>query len=456
MKSKNLWILLATVIALVSYAVWDYKKDAKNEEVKEQSKTLTAGDESKVTELRIKSNSIDIKIKKESDLWQITEPIQALADSAIVQEYLKGIFTEKSIQTLEKDQDLKNFGLDKPLGTIELTHDGKLKQYQVGSIKAYNGDVYLLVDNQQPIYLASSTWALKLEKKLFDFREKRMFLKSSSLIDRITVESLGKKFEIVKKQADGKDIWQFSDNRYKIDQNNIRNVVGIFNSPEIKEFVAEGKSYQSDKAKLKLGPELSKVTVFYPEGKVLYKLYKSKNDDFFIDVPEQNQVYKIGQNFDTHYTLTQDKPHPYRDNAEPFSFAKDQVKEVRLYLDKVDYVFKKENNDWVWKNSQPNLNFNSKKIEDWINLLSAFAATRFIDTKSFVLTPKKPIKLEFFNEKSELLVSYVFSDKTKQKINNEEIDVVPVKASLVSDVFYIRGSQLDDLKFNEAIQGKTQ
>lgn len=454
MKQKNLWILLTLVVALVSYAIWDYKKDVKAEETKEQAKTLTIGDINQITELSIKTKDLNLKLKKEEGSWQIYEPILYTADSAVVEEFLKGILNEKSIETLEKDQDLKNFGLDQPLGTIEIKLNGNLKQYQVGSIKSYNGDVYLIIDNLQPIYLASSTWSLKLEKKLFDFREKRIFSKSSNLIDKIVIDSKGRKEELLKKQIDGKDLWQLSNNQYKIDQNTFRNVMGVFNSPEVKEFVAEGSSYNTDKAKLGLDTLLSQLTVFYPEGKASYRLYQNKNKDYFLDDLDKKRIYKVSENFNTYFTLT--STHPYRDMAEPFNFAKDQIKEIRLYLDRIEYVFIKKDNKWLWKNEQPNMTYDDTKTDVFVNLLSAFTATKFSDSKSFIQTPKKPQKLEFFNDKSELLASYIFSEKSKQKVNSEEVELVPVKSSLSSEVFYIRSSQLDDLKLNEVVKAKTQ
>src|SRR3954452_24753929 len=141
---SGLVALLVVAGGIGGVALWTGKDEAKKAEVKEKGEKLFDFDKAHARMLRLtKGGQLVAQVEKGDKGWQLTKPVQAAADDAIVEPLLTALSNLKEKKALQGEKDLKRFGLDKPAMEISLKlDDGKEQALQLGDENPFDYTLY--------------------------------------------------------------------------------------------------------------------------------------------------------------------------------------------------------------------------------------------------------------------------------------------------------------------------
>lgn len=344
MKRKNLAVFAIFVSLVVGYAGYDYWSTQRDEKRSSEQRLLLTANPDQVQKVALHMNGKDIELERQAEGWKMTKPVQDAGNAVVIDQYIEGIATEKSQNTVaEGDKlDLAAFGLDHPKGVIELgLNSGQTVRFTIGQMKNYQGDAYLRKDDEAKVMIVSSTWFSKVEKTAGDFRDKRLMRRSNATTEKIFYEKGTEKFQLIKK--DGQ--WQaVGHSDWKLDQNKVRELLAQLNSTEALEFIAEGDAKPAELKKWQLDPPQFRLQV---ESSADSKLkpwtagFAAGPDKVFrVHVSEPNQVLKIAPSeLGKFQILTLDS---FRDRSEPFQFDHSKVKKVDIKLGEKTFNLKSD------------------------------------------------------------------------------------------------------------------
>jgi len=197
---------LKTLIAVVVLAaVWGGVTLYNRRQSKEQPKTAPAKAPEKLTTLA-KDHVQQITIKpKDGDTfvlskgsgsggqtgWAITSPLKVAADQSGVSTFLDNLTGATIDQVIDpQPANLKDFGLDAPTTTIELTSDSD-QQFKLllGDETPASDGLYAQVAGNPQVIMLASYLKNSLEKKMFDLRDRRGLTLDMDKVQRIDVSS---------------------------------------------------------------------------------------------------------------------------------------------------------------------------------------------------------------------------------------------------------------------------
>ena len=128
MRWQTTAVLAAILIVLGAfYYVYEIRLGPEREKVESRKGRVFTLEPADVTELELKRADSTVKLKRESDGWQIQAPVNARGDRGAVDETVTSVVTARMDREIEADpKALGDYGLDKPAAEITLRlKDGK-------------------------------------------------------------------------------------------------------------------------------------------------------------------------------------------------------------------------------------------------------------------------------------------------------------------------------------------
>ena len=158
--------IIGIVGALLVFTIFDYKRSTKQNEQKERAKNILHFSSDLLVKAEVESNTKSaIVLEKKDGKWNIVAPIADAADQQAVSSLLLSLTSEKAVETVSdvENADLRAFGLNEPVNRLKvITVDGKSQILKIGSIKAYDGNLYAQSEGEKPVLLISSNWQAHL------------------------------------------------------------------------------------------------------------------------------------------------------------------------------------------------------------------------------------------------------------------------------------------------------
>lgn len=167
-----------------------------------------------VKEVAIKKPDLELAMAKKDSDWNITKPAELKADSTEVSDFLKKV-EELEVRewVVEKADDLKKYGLDKPAAELTLTlKDDKGAQTLLVGSKLKEGDKCYLKRGDQDVILTASTGEF-YDKALagpLAFRNRQVLEFSKSNVKKLTVEREGKTFACQPAKEGSDEKWELT------------------------------------------------------------------------------------------------------------------------------------------------------------------------------------------------------------------------------------------------------
>jgi len=206
MKKKYLNTLIALAVLAALWGAFAYVGRKK---AGETAKSKTAPEQKILPVARGHITSFTLKPRdgkaitciRQGKAWLITEPSKLAADSSTVDGFLNSLADASADEVVdEHPASLKEFGLDPPEETIDITTDAKPSDFtlQIGSATPTNQGLYAQVGGQERVIMLASYMKDSLEKSLFDLRDKRIVTLTSGQIEHIAVTSKKGSYTLVK------------------------------------------------------------------------------------------------------------------------------------------------------------------------------------------------------------------------------------------------------------------
>jgi len=248
------------------FTIAEYHKTSLDKTLNDlRDKRLLTVSPDKVSRLEIAGKNGEIEFGHNQDEWQILKPKPMRADRFAVSELVRKL-TDVRMDLSSSDKAATEsdsaFAKATPLATVKLTDESSTQQLQIRKAK----DVYYA--KSSPVdgaYKVDSSLADSLNKKVDDFRNKKLFDFGYSDPDKLQIHTSAKAYSLMR---GGQDWW---DNGKKMDPDSVRSLISTLRDLSAEKFVDSGFS----------SPEID-ATVTSDYGKRVERVQISKSGANYI------------------------------------------------------------------------------------------------------------------------------------------------------------------------------
>lgn len=325
----KLIIFALLTIGLTAYVyIYEYKGAIQNE--KESNRKILQYDVDQISYFQLIKPEGKIGFQKSETGWRLLEPILENADNDRVSEFLTSVGQEiplavvKATDTSFTEQELSEYGLDKPALTMNFKNNaGVTQKIMVGSLKNFEGQSYVYSDGEKKVWVGSANWFARSQERLIDYRDKRIFRDSLAQVTQISLHTLQDHIELKREQ----NKWVSKQNSYELDQSMVRDILKKIGDTQIEDYVFEGEPSQSLLKETEMDKATVTVELQTDKGPWLAKLNtKKENGGLYLLSDRPTYLAKVSPLiWETVATLTLDG---LRDRSSAFSFAAEEVKKI--------------------------------------------------------------------------------------------------------------------------------
>lgn len=248
MKLKGRGILVLAFLLFGGFAVYDYFRDQKKEQKATEDSRLMALNFEQIDSFEIQKGAKKIALKRSVSGWELTEPIQDLADNEVVEDFVKNLVPERIIDVAREgaDVDWSLYGLDKPEGQITLkATTGESNIFVISERKNFEQNTFARRNQENRVLVVNSNWQTRVGKEVMDFRDRRVLRHKIASVDVISLKNEKGLLEL--HRADGK--WKSAGKKgLSLDQNKVRDLLTTIADSKVSE-IYESKSEKIPKLK---------------------------------------------------------------------------------------------------------------------------------------------------------------------------------------------------------------
>lgn len=166
-----------------------------------RDKRLTDFSAEKVQSASVKTKELDLEFRKENDVWKMVKPLQSPASDAEVSSLLSSLESLRAERFIDDPaEDLKQYGLEEPFASIELVLEKGLRQrFNIGKTEE---ETYCRVEGSPTIATIGDTLDSSLEKKMEDWREKKVLVFNRFDTEELTAKIGGTQYSFKKGESD--------------------------------------------------------------------------------------------------------------------------------------------------------------------------------------------------------------------------------------------------------------
>lgn len=385
-------------------------------------------------------------LEKKSEGWFLKAPIQELADQEAVQRFLDSVTDEKASEVLGLGvaPDWSKFGLQKPKGTVTLKdNSGKTTKIDVSNRKNFEDGSYLRRNEETKVLVGSSAWHTQIDRKIFEFREKRLLRLTANQIEKLNLNTKEEQIDLSYKEGqwtlDQKPSW-------KLDQTRVQELINSLTGSVITDYLKEGQVLPDDRKKFNVDRPLTTVKLLLKDNKNWSARFGSlKNQAYPVESLEPPMIVNVAA-FDGE-KIVEAKASDLRDKTTPFEFNKADVQKIELKLS--DQMIELEKSDKDWKVSRSKgAEFDPNKTSGLIDKIRALKVSEFLESNAGLNGPiKKTLLLK--DSSGKLLMELGLGSSQKKKIKGSDRIFYTAQSSLVSELVVIEESRVKDLGLDE-------
>ncbi|MGE5087021.1 MAG: DUF4340 domain-containing protein [Bacillota bacterium] len=272
MKIKGRGLLVIALLIFGGYAVYDYMKEQKAEQLKtEQSRLLTINFD-QVDSIEISRPSDVILLKRTLDGWNLESPVKDQADNTAADDLVKMAASEKILDVAKEGNDIDwaMYGLDKPMGTITFKNSaGQTNSFQIGSKSNFENNPFARRDKEQRVLVVNSSWLTRVQNASIEYRDRRFFRHKMASIDELKLKNKKGLLEIARKEGQWSSV---APKNVSLDQQKVRELIRGISNAKAAQFV-EGQLPKASSLfvlDLKLDGKSWSAQVVQAESKKIY------------------------------------------------------------------------------------------------------------------------------------------------------------------------------------------
>jgi hypothetical protein len=249
------------------FTIASYNKSSVDKSAEDlRDKRLLTADLDKASQIQVSAPKQDVTFARNKDEWQILKPGPWRADSFAVDELVQTLKDAKMDTAPSADDAKKNaaaFNSGKPVATVKVSVPAGTQTLQLRKDK----DAYYAKSSAvEGIYKVSGTLASGLDKKVDDFRNKKLFDFGYETPDKIEIQDGGKSYYL----THGGEDWWGPDGK-KLDSSSAEDVLGKIRDLAADKFPDSG-----------FGTPSIQITVISKNNKVTEKVLFAKSGDTYI------------------------------------------------------------------------------------------------------------------------------------------------------------------------------
>jgi hypothetical protein len=219
-------------------------------------------DNTEIGSIKIKSTKRDYEFKVEDGMWKAVKPYKASLANSLVGELLinlRGIKAQNIINpTSDKPLQMSKYGLDKPIGTLEIgfrVNDKKPIVIQFGSVDAGKGLDNMSVSAFDAVFTVDESNLGKLFKDVETFRENNPFSFSKDFVEEVVISMADKESVIITKSKDENGAtWLVNSNKGEVAF--VENLLQEISQAKAENYILESLNFGFDKPALKIAVKL--------------------------------------------------------------------------------------------------------------------------------------------------------------------------------------------------------
>lgn len=162
-------LFILCVAAYVGIRIYNQKQSEK-EEAKEAAEKITLTDlkSDDITAFSYQYEDQTLEFVKEEDTWYYNKDKTILIDSSKITSMLSGILSVEATDKITDYDSLSDYGLDNPSNTITVTTADGTTTLKAGSENTMLSEYYLMKDEDQTVYLSSTSVGASFAKSVED------------------------------------------------------------------------------------------------------------------------------------------------------------------------------------------------------------------------------------------------------------------------------------------------
>jgi hypothetical protein len=402
------------------------KKDIDKKAEEFRDKKLTDLATAQVRRIALKTPAGEMELEKRNEHWDIVKPLRARADDEKVGDLIAQITTARIQQFVADDHgDLRPYGLAEPRGSITLfSQEGRKDQkveiadsikvfgqedkgqmLQIGSVPEKEKDqVYVRFVPRRAVYTLPKKIEPALNAKPADLRDYHLVRIDTNVLDRITIDVLGKGKTVLARK-DGR--WTIaSRNNAPADSGAVRRLIDTLQNERVTKFVEDVASnlpkYGLDKPRLQLtfssfASENTAETKAGEEPFATLAFGKEDGDSVYARLTDEPFVVAAHRGL-----VDQISADPLQwQELSIFRFKPDEIHRLSITTDKELSLERGENNQWHWLKGAGEID--RTNMQSLLTTLSSLHAVRW-------LGPTKP---QDGLEKPQLTLAFTTSPDNK-------------------------------------------
>jgi hypothetical protein len=237
MKTRNLIVLAAVVLAVGAYILFYERHQPTTEEARERAdKVFPALERDAVEWLQIRNSHGDFRITREGDGWRLTEPIDFPASTSTVNSLLSSLVNLREERRLDVTEvEPASYGLDEPELRVSMgTGDGELFELAVGDETPLGSNRAVQRGQDASILLTPGWFVTDLDKELDDWRSRDVVDITADDLASVQVVAGSDRIQAVR---DGND-WRLLEPVADLaDRDHLQSLISNLSSLRIEEFI---------------------------------------------------------------------------------------------------------------------------------------------------------------------------------------------------------------------------
>ena len=262
------------------------------------------------------------------------------ADQSSVSTFLSSLTTATVEEVVDPHpSSLKDFGLDPPAETVEVSADAKPQKLALllGEETPTGGGLYAQVAGDPRLVTLATYLKSSLEKTSFDFRDKHALTLDVDQIQQIDVESKGKRFQLIKNPE---GVWDLVlPPPVRASRLNVNQIVGELRDLSMQTIVSEDKKKASEYG---FGSPLLSVKLSSPQGSQTIALGHKDGERYDAINSALPSIFTLDAHF---LTVYQKDPSEMRDK-DLFSWSVFDVKRLEIDTPKGHWAFEQDKDKW--------------------------------------------------------------------------------------------------------------
>jgi hypothetical protein len=347
-----------------------------------RDKKLTDLTTAQVTRVLLKTAVGEMELTRKADHWEIVKPLRARGDDQKVGDLLAQVTTASILQFVAEDRgDLHPYGLAEPRGSITLfTADDKTGQMlQIGSVPEKEKDqVYVRFAARNAVYTLPKKIEEVLGTKPSDLRDRHLVRIDMDILDRVTIDAVGKGKTILARQAES---WTIaSRNNQPANSAEVTRLLDLLKNEQVTKFVEDVASdlpkYGLDKPQLQVtfSSFASENTAETQAGEHPFATIafgKAEGESIYARLGDEPFVVAVRRALLDNIFVD---PLQWQELA-IFKFKPDEVHKLNVVTDHESALIRNAKKEWTWVKG--NEAINQVNVQSLLNTLTALRAVRW-------------------------------------------------------------------------------